>query len=120
MKFVQCEPNQSNENGYVSGRVLRSGVLHSSSDALTFDDIRIGHLFTDHFNGITIYFVITSDSLFLRKYSLIQNQLCLIEQVPLKPVDLPDDQWKINRAEFIFERVNRSSSLVSILVLFCF
>jgi hypothetical protein len=56
-------------------------------------------------NDITIFFVITFDSLLLRKYSSINNQLCLIEQIELKPTNIPENQWKINKAEFISETV---------------
>ncbi|CAF1259554.1 unnamed protein product [Rotaria magnacalcarata] len=100
----KCEPNQSNENLVSSGPVLQSGVLQSSYDALTLDNIRIGHLLINHFYDITILFVITDDSLVLRKYSLINNQqLCLIEHIQLKPTNTPHHQWKINKAEFILE-----------------
>jgi len=75
-------------------------------DILTLDNIRIGHLLIDHLNDITILFVITFDGLLLRKYSLINNQLCLIEQIQLKPINIPENQWKINKVEFISETVN--------------
>jgi len=74
-------------------------------DILTLDNIRIGHLLIDHLNDITILFVITFDGLLLRKYSLINNQLCLIEQIQLKPRNISENQWKINKAEFISETV---------------
>ncbi|CAF3565382.1 unnamed protein product [Adineta steineri] len=100
----KCEPNQSSNIPSPSGPVLRSDVLQSSFDVLTLENIRIGHLLVDHFNGITIIFVITFDGLELRKYTLINNQLCLIEQIQLKPPDILDNQWKINKAEFISEK----------------
>ncbi|CAF3351512.1 unnamed protein product [Rotaria sp. Silwood1] len=99
----KCEPNQSNENLISSGPILRSGVLYSSYDPLILDNIRIGHLLINNFNDITILFVITFDSLVLRKYSLINKQLCLIEHIQLKPINIPENQWKINKAEFILE-----------------
>ena len=104
--LLQCEPNQSNEIPLHSGPVLRSGVLQSSFDALTLENLRIGHLLIDHFDNITILFVITLDGLTLRKYSFFNNQLCLIEHIELKPTNIPENQWKINRAEFILETVN--------------
>jgi hypothetical protein len=88
-----------------SAPVLRSGVLHSSFNPFTLENIRIGHLLIDHFNDITILFVITLNGLELRKYSSINNQLCLIEQIQLKPTNIPENQWKINKAEFIPETV---------------
>ena len=101
----QCEPNQSNEIPLPSGPVLQSGVLQSSFETLTFENIRIGHLFVDHFQNMTIIFVITLDGLSLRKYSLVNNQLCLIEHIQLKPTNISDEQWKINRVEFLSETV---------------
>jgi hypothetical protein len=89
----------------LSGPVLRSGILQSSFDALIFDDIRIGHLLVDQLNDITILFVITLDGLLLRKYSLLNNQLCLLEQMELKPPVILINHWKINKAEFISQTV---------------
>jgi hypothetical protein len=92
-----------------SGAVLRSGVLQSSLDALILDDIRIGHLLVDQLNDITIIFVITLDGLWLRKYSLLINQkLCLIEQITLKPPMISEENWKVNKAEFISKTVRKS------------
>ncbi|CAF3450699.1 unnamed protein product, partial [Rotaria sp. Silwood2] len=101
-----CEPNSSNDiSSIASGRVLRSGVLQSSFDALILDDIRIGHLLVDHFYDVTVFFIITLDGLWLRKYSLITNEndkkLCLIEQIELKPSMISSNDWKVNKAEFI-------------------
>lgn len=84
-------------------------------DALVLDNIRIGHLLIDHINDITIVFVITHDSLVLRKYSLINNQLCLIEHIQLKPTNISEDQWKIRKAELITETVKKQ-----IFFSFCF
>ncbi|CAF3442509.1 unnamed protein product [Rotaria sp. Silwood1] len=102
----KCESNSSYEiPSTPSGRVLRSGVLKSSFDALILDDIRIGHLLVDHFYDVTVVFVITLDGLWLRKYSLITNEndkkLCLIEQIELKPSMISSNDWKVNKAEFI-------------------
>lgn len=95
-----------------SGRVLRSNALQPSFDPLVFDDIRIGHLLVDHFHDVTILFIITLDGLWLRKYSLITNEngktLCLIEQINLKPTSILSHDWKVNRAEFITEKVKRT------------
>ncbi|CAF0766279.1 unnamed protein product [Rotaria sordida] len=105
-EIEKCELNSSNNISSIpSGRVLRSGVLQSSFDALILDDIRIGHLLVDHFYDVTIFFVITLDDLWLRKYSLITNEnnkkLCLIEQIELKPSMISSNDWKINKVEFI-------------------
>lgn len=90
-----------------SGPVLRSGVLQSTVEALTLDNIRIGHLLVDQFDDITILFVITNDGLFLKKYSLLSDHgLCLIENLELRPPHLSNNQWKVNRAEFIHETVS--------------
>jgi hypothetical protein len=92
------------------GPILRSGVLQSSSDALILDDIRIGHLLVDQFNDITILFVITLDGLWLRKYSLLTNKnLCLLEQIELKPPMISLNEWKVNKAELIPKTVRMSS-----------
>lgn len=90
-----------------SGPVLRSGVLHASIGALTFENIRIGHLLVDRLDeSITVFFVITADGLTLRKYSLLGNeQLCLLEQMELKSSSGSDDDWRVNRAEFLSETV---------------
>jgi hypothetical protein len=94
-------------SSFPSGLVLRSGILQSSFDVLVFDDIRIGHLFVDQFNDITILFVITLDGLSLRKYSLLINQnLCLLENIPLKSPSIPIENWKVNKAEFISKTVS--------------
>lgn len=91
---------------YPSGPVLRSGVLQSAFDALILDDIRIGHLLVDQFNDITILFVVTMDGLWLRKYSLLTNKnLCLIEQILLKPAMILEENWKVNKVEFISKTV---------------
>ncbi|CAF4416781.1 unnamed protein product, partial [Rotaria sp. Silwood2] len=105
-EMEKCEPNSSNDiSSIASGRVLRSGVLQSSFDALILDDIRIGHLLVDHFYDVTVFFIITLDGLWLRKYSLITNEndkkLCLIEQIELKPSMISSNDWKVNKAEFI-------------------
>ena len=105
--LLQCERNQVNKHEISSQPVLRSGVLQSSFDVLTLDDIHIGHLLVNQVNKITVLFVVTLDGLFLRKYSLINNQLCLIEQIELKPTHILNDQWKINKAEFILETVSQ-------------
>jgi hypothetical protein len=92
-----------------SGPVLRSGVLQSSFDALMLDDIRIGHLLVDQFNDVTILFVISMDGLWLRKYSLLINKnLCLLEQIPLKPPFILAENWKVNKAEFISKTVKKN------------
>jgi hypothetical protein len=56
---------------------------------------------------VTILFVITLDGLLLKKYSLVNNQLCFIEQIQLKPMNITDNQWKINKVEFISETVKK-------------
>jgi hypothetical protein len=70
---------------------------------LTFENIRIGHLLVDRLDEITVFFVITTDGLTLRKYSLLGNdqQLCLVEQMELKSSTRSDDDWRVNRAEFL-------------------
>jgi hypothetical protein len=94
-------------SSFPSGLVFRSGILQSSFDALVFDDIRIGHLFVDQFNDITVLFVITLDGLWLRKYSLLNNQnLCLLEKIPLKSPNISIENWKVNKAEFISKTVS--------------
>jgi hypothetical protein len=107
--FFQCEFNPFNDiSPLPSGPVLRSGVLQSAFDALVLDNIRIGHLLVDQFNDITILFVITLDGLWLRKYSLLINKnLCLIEEIPLKPPMILADNWKVNKAEFISKTVRK-------------
>ena len=63
----------------------------------------------DRFNDVTILFVITLDGRSMRKYSLLPNQqLCFLEQVELKPPTIPDNEWKVNRAELIAETVRES------------
>jgi hypothetical protein len=91
-----------------SGPVLRSGVLQSSVDAFILDDIRIGHLLVDQFDDITILFVVTMDGLWLRKYSLLINKnLCLLEQIPIKSPKISAENWKVNKAEFISKTVRK-------------
>ncbi|CAF2146086.1 unnamed protein product [Rotaria magnacalcarata] len=124
----KCDSSLSNELLPVSsGPVLRSKVLQSSFNALILDDIRIGHLLVDHFNDLTILFVITLDGLWLRKYSLIvhenDKQLCLIEQIELKPSMISSDEWKVNKAEFISQKkeiiLTTSKSVLKISVARC-
>ncbi len=107
--FFQCESNPSDDmSSFPSGPVLRSGVLQSSVNALILDDIRIGHLLVDQFDDITILFVVTMDSLWLRKYSLLINKnLCLLEQIPLKPPRISAETWKVNKVEFISKTVRK-------------
>ena len=102
---LQC---QANHSSLPSGPVLRSGVLQSSFAVLTFANIRIGHLLVDRLEEITVLFVITDDGSTLRKYSLLANeQLCLLEQMELKPTT-DDEDWKVNRAEFLAETVREA------------
>ena len=115
--FVQCEPHQSSEIPLPSGPVLRSGVLQSSFEALPLDNIRIGQLLIDRINDITIFFVITLNGFELRKYSLINHELCLLEQIQLKPTTIPDNQWKINQAEFLSERVINKLCLIIVFLI---
>lgn len=99
-----------------SGHILRSGVFQSSVDTLILDDIRIGHLLVDHFDDITIFFVITLDGFWLRKYSLIvtenDKKLCLIEQIQLKPPLISSNNWQVNKAEFIMQTVKKINLFV--------
>ena len=94
-----------------SSPVLRSGVLQTSFEAVALENIRIGHLLIDRVDDVTVLFVVTLNGLELRKYSLIVNQLCLLERMELKPPNVPDEQWKVNHAEFISERVGPFMSL---------
>jgi hypothetical protein len=45
------------------------------------------------------------DGLWLRKYSLLNNQLCLLEIIELKPSMILGNDWKVNKAEFISQTV---------------
>lgn len=51
------------------------------------------------------------DGLSLRKYSLLNNKnLCLIEQISLKPLTVSDENWKINQVEFISKTVKKNQN----------
>lgn len=109
MTFVvslQCDKSPStNEMPLPSGPVLRSGVLQSSFDALTFANLRISHLLIDYVDDVTILFVITFDGPSLRKYSLLSNQqLCLLEHLQLQATS-SEANWRVNKAELISETV---------------
>ena len=103
---LQCDKSPStNEIPLPSGPVLRSGVLQSSFDALTFANLRISHLLIDYVDDVTILFVITFDEPSLRKYSLLSNQqLCFLEQLQLRATSA-EEHWRVNKAELIGETV---------------
>ena len=102
----ECESNDIPSVPF--GPVLRSGILQSTLDTILLENIRIGHLLVDQLNDLTILFVITLDGLRLRKYSLLINQkLCFLEEMPLKPPEIEHKYWKINKAELITKTVRQ-------------